>query len=123
MLYPALSDAKECPFPVRHVVVIWLKPDTQEGLTYYRSAIEPLQRLEGVTRYEVGNKVSTRHQKPHQAIDDTFDLIIDSEFCSIEDLDAFNKHPVFLDIALNQLKPIVDHYKVFDFTPAVILSH
>ena len=111
----ALPVSAETVTPIHHLVVVWLKTDQgDDAVERYREASLPLQDLPGVLEYRVVRRAAITRNRPNPAVDDSFDLIVDSRFETAEALEAFLKHPEYVQIAQQQLRPLVDHYRIYD---------
>lgn len=100
---------------IRHIVVVWLKTDQANAAQIYREASQLIADLPGVLEYTVASRAPIVRTRPNPAVDDSFDLVVDSAFESTSALEAFLKHPDYVRIAQEQLRPLVDHYRVYDF--------
>ena len=100
---------------IRHLVVVWLKTDQPNAVESYREASQLLVDLPGVIEYKVASRAHISRSRPNPSVDDSFDIIVDSRFDSTADLEAFLKHPEYVRVAQEQLRPLVDHYRVYDF--------
>lgn len=103
------------PTAIHHLVVVWLKTDQPNAAQIYREASQLLADLPGVLEYKVASRANIVRSRPNPSVDDGFDLIVDSQFESASALEAFLKHPDYVRIAQEQLRPLVDHYRVYDF--------
>ena len=100
---------------VHHLVVVWLKADQPNASAIYREASQSFADLPGVIAYKIASRANIERSRPNPAVDDSFDLIVDSQFESVAALQAFLKHPDYVRISQDQLRPLVDHYRVYDF--------
>lgn len=100
---------------IHHLVVVWLKTDQPNASQTYREASQLLADLPGVLEYKVASRANIVRSRPNPSVDDSFDLLVDSQFESASALEAFLKHPDYVRIAQEQLRPLVDHYRVYDF--------
>ena len=100
---------------IHHQVVVWLKADLTNASQTYREASQSFADLPGVLEYKIATRANITRTRPNPSVDDSFDLIVDSQFESAAALEAFLKHPEYVRIAQEQLRPLVDHYRVYDF--------
>ena len=99
-----------------HVTVIWLKQHGDvEARQKYIEASKQLSKLPGVLSYNIGTVTAINRDKPHHAVDDTYDIAISSTFENKEALENFLKNPEHHKVVHEVLKPLVDKYKVYDF--------
>lgn len=110
--HPVQADTNAA---VHHLVVVWLKADQPNASAIYREASLSFADLPGVIAYKIAARANIERSRPNPAVDDSFDLIVDSQFESVAALEAFLKHPHYVRIAQDQLRPLVDHYRVYDF--------
>lgn len=115
LFFSVLVHAEEQQLPIHHLVVVWLKPDQTDAFERYQDASKVLQALPGVLQYKITRRASIARARPNPSVDDSFDLIVDSRFASAEALEAFLKHPDYVQIAQQHLRPLVDRYRIYDF--------
>jgi hypothetical protein len=100
-----------------HVVVIWLKQHGDpEAQRKYIEGSKRLSRLPGVLSYDIGPVADIKRDKPSASVDDSFDVAVSATFDSKESLENYSKHPEHGKVIQEILKPLVDRYKVYDFT-------
>ena len=110
----SIADAEQPK--IHHVVVVWLKQHGDDGLRQqYIEQSKPLAQLPGVIRYQVGVPAAIKRSRPNPAVDDSYDVAVDSEFESQQAYEDFLKHPDYVRLAQEVLKPWVESYKVYDF--------
>jgi hypothetical protein len=101
---------------VHHLVVIWLKQHGDpEARRKYIESSKRLSKLPGVLSYDIGPAAGIKRDKPSPSVDDSFDIAISATFESKEALENYSKHPEHHKVIQEVLKPLVDHYKVYDF--------
>jgi len=110
------SWADEEPAKIHHVVIVWLKQhgDTQLRQQYIEQS-KPLADLPGVLSYQVGMPANIKRARLNPAVDESYDLAVDSVFESQQAYEDFLKHPDYVRLAQEVLKPWVESYKVYDF--------
>lgn len=100
-----------------HVVVVWLKQHgNQEAQQKYIEGSKRLSKLPGVLNYDIGPVANIKRDKKSPSVDDSFDIAISATFESKEALENYSKHPEHHKVIQEVLKPLVDRYKVYDFT-------
>jgi hypothetical protein len=100
-----------------HVVVIWLKQHGDpEARQKYIEGSKRLSKLPGVLNYDIGSAAEIKRDKPSLSVDDSFDVAVSATFDSKESLENYSKHPEHHKVIQEVLKPLVDRYKVYDFT-------
>ncbi len=101
---------------VHHLVVIWLKqhgdPETRRK---YIEGSKRLSKLPGVLSYDIGPVAGLKRDKPSPAVDDSFDIAVSATFENKQALENYSKQPEHHKVIQDVLKPLVDHYKVYDF--------
>lgn len=119
ILTPAAYAADQAAPPsgkIHHLVVIWLKQHGDpEARRQYIEGSKRLSNLPGVVGYSVGPIADIHHDKPTPAVDDSFDIAVSATFANKEALENYSKHPEHHKVIQEVLKPLVDHYKVYDF--------
>ena len=101
---------------IHHVVVIWLKKHGDpEAQRKYIEGSKRLSKLPGVLSYDIGPVAGIKRDKPSPSVDDSFDVAVSATFESKEALENYSKHPEHQKVIQEVLKPLVDHYKVYDF--------
>lgn len=111
---PVKPDSDE--HRVHHVAVVWLKQAGDEAVRrQYIEASKPLARLPGVLSYEVGTLAKISRGRANAAVDESYDLAISSSYESQQAFEDFLKNPEYLRVAQQELKPLVDRYRVYDF--------
>ena len=104
------------PQTLHHVVIIWLKQHGDEQIRQqYIKESQVLAQLPGVLSYQIGTPASIQRQRPNAAVDDSYDLAVSSRFESQQAYEDFLKHPLYLKLAQESLRPLVDQYKIYDF--------
>ena len=106
-----MADTK----PIHHLVVVWLKTDQANAAQIYREASQLLTDLPGVLEYKIASRANIVRPRANPSVDESYDLIVDSQFESASALEAFLQHPDYVRIAQEQLRSLVDHYRVYDF--------
>jgi hypothetical protein len=66
--------------------------------------------------YDIGPVADIKRDKPSASVDDSFDVAVSATFDSKESLENYSKHPEHGKVIQEILKPLVDRYKVYDFT-------
>ncbi|MGR8979130.1 MAG: Dabb family protein [Gammaproteobacteria bacterium] len=100
-----------------HLVVIWLKQHGDpEARRKYIEGSKRLSKLPGVVGYSVGPVAGIKRDKPSPAVDDSFDIAVSATFESKAALENYSKHPEHQKVIQEVLKPLVQRYKVYDFT-------
>lgn len=100
-----------------HVVVIWLKQHGDAAARQkYIEGSKRLAKLPGVLSYHIGTVTPINREKPSHAVDDSYDVAISSAFESKQALENYLKHPEYHKVIHEVLKPLVEKYKVYDFS-------
>ncbi len=101
---------------VHHVVIVWLKQHGDEqARQQYITASKRLAKLPGVLTYHIGTPALIKRNKPGPGKDDSYDIAVTSSFADQKALENYLNHPKHDEIIQNQLKPLVDSYKAYDF--------
>jgi hypothetical protein len=101
---------------VHHVVIIWLKQHGDpEARRKYIEGSKRLSKLPGVVSYDIGPVANIKRDHPSPSVDDSFDVAVSATFESKEALENYSKHPEHQKVIQEVLKPLVSHYKVYDF--------
>lgn len=102
---------------VHHVVIIWLKQHGDpEARRKYIEGSKRLSKLPGVLSYDIGPIANIQRDKPSAAVDDSFDIAVSATFENKEALENYSKHPEHGKVIHDVLKPLVDKYRVYDFS-------
>lgn len=102
---------------VHHLVIVWLKQAGDEQIRQqYINESKNLSRLPGVLTYEIGSPANITRGHANPALDESYDLAVSSSYESREAYEEFLKNPEYLRVAQQELKPLVDRYKVYDFS-------
>ena len=106
---PALAG----PLPaVHHVVIVWLKEHGNAGARQRYIEIARAQaKLPMVVRYQVGAALPGGRE----VVDSSYDIAIVASFENQDALSAYLQHPEHKRVVEEGLKPLVDHFVVFDF--------
>lgn len=108
------SQAK--PHKAHHIVVIWLKRHGDPNVRReYIQASKKLANLPGLLAYNIGIPASIKRETPSHSVDESFDVAISSTFDSQKSLEDYLKSPEHRNVIEEDLKPLVDRYKVYDF--------
>lgn len=108
------SQAK--PHRAHHIVVVWLKQHgDQNARRQYIEASKKLAKLPGLLAYNIGIPANIKRERPSPGVDDTYDIAISSTFDSQQALEDYSKNLEHNKIIEEDLKPLVDRYKVYDF--------
>lgn len=109
----AESDGRK----IHHLVVVWLKQAGDEKLRQqYIEESKRLAELPGVLAYDVGTPAAIQRGHANAAVDESYDVAVSSVYESREAYEAFLKNPEYLRVAQQVLRPLVDKYKVYDFS-------
>ncbi|EIC30367.1 MULTISPECIES: Dabb family protein [Methylomicrobium] len=101
---------------VHHLVIIWLKQHGDpEARRKYIEGSKRLSKLPGVVSYDIGPVAGIKREHPSPSVDDSFDVAVSATFESKEALENYSKHPEHQTVIQEVLKPLVSHYKVYDF--------
>lgn len=114
MLAPDQSD--RLSGSVHHVALVWLKQAGDPAAR--RQYIElswPLANLPGVLSYQLGTPAEIRRERVNSALDQSYDVAVSATFADSQALEAFLKNPGYQAVAQQQLRPLVDRYKVYEF--------
>ncbi|MGR8998422.1 MAG: Dabb family protein [Gammaproteobacteria bacterium] len=112
----AEEPAKASGGKAYHVTIIWLKQHGDaEARRKYIDGTKRLSKLPGVLSYNIGTVTVINREKPHQAVDDSYDIAISSTFESKQALENYLKNPEHHKVVHEVLKPLVEKYKVYDF--------
>ena len=100
-----------------HVVIVWLKQHgNANARRQYIKASKRLAKLPGVLSYSIGTPASVKRNKSGHGLDKSYDIAITSSFANQKALENYLNHPKHHKIIQNKLKPLVKHYKAYDFT-------
>jgi len=101
---------------VHHLVVIWLKQHGDpEARRKYIEGSKRLSKLPGVLSYDIGPVAGLKRETTSPAVDDSFDIAISATFENKAALENYSKQPEHQKVIHEVLRPLVDHYKVYDF--------
>ena len=113
---PDLKANAEMSQRLHHVVIVWLKNSgDSSAIARYIEASQSLTRLPGVVSYEVGQPVKIPQRRASKALDESYDIAVASVFESQQAFAAFLKNPDYARVAQEQLRPLVEKYRVYDF--------
>jgi quinol monooxygenase YgiN len=113
----AQADTDAESHKVHHLVIVWLKQAGDEKLRrQYIDESKPLAELPGVLAYEVGTPAAINRGHANAAVDESYDVAVAAVYENREAYEAFLKNPEYLRVAQQVLRPLVDKYKVYDFT-------
>lgn len=102
---------------IHHLVVVWLKQAGDEKMRQqYIEESRRLADLPGVLAYDVGTPAVIQRGHVNAALDESYDVAVSSVYESREAYEAFLKNPAYLRVAQQVLRPLVDKYKVYDFS-------
>lgn len=117
LLIASFTVQAESKHTIHHVVIIWLKQHGDQAVRQqYIDASQFLAELPGVLAYELGVPAEIKRSRVNPALDESYDIAIHSQFESAEAFSAFMADPNYLKLAQETLKPLVDHYQMYDFT-------
>ena len=98
---------------VVHVVMVWLK---QPGNEAHRQQLidgsKRLQQIPGVIDLQVGSVIHS----DREVVEDSFDVALSVRFEDHAALQNYLQHPLHLGTVKSVFVPIMDHYRVLDFT-------
>jgi hypothetical protein len=101
---------------VHHLVIVWLKQaGDAQARQHYIAASKALAELPGVLSYDVGTPADIKRQRPNAALDESYDVAVSATFPSPQAFADFLKNPQYLKLAQEELRPMVDKYKVYEF--------
>lgn len=110
------SVSNEAPHRLHHLAIVWLKqPGNDELRRQYIEASRGLVKLPGVLAYDVGTPAQIQRQRVNAALDESYDVAISAVYENQAALEAFLRHPDYVKIAQQVLRPLVDKYRVYDF--------
>ena len=96
---------------VTHVIVVWLKkPGDAEARKRVIAESKKLAEIPGVVGVSAGEVIPS----PRQVVDSSFDVAIVMTFGTREDLEKYTSHPKHQALVQNVIRPLVDHYRVYD---------
>ncbi len=102
--------------PLQHVVVIWLKQHGDAAArAQYIEASRGLAALPGVLSYQVAEPAVIKRERPNAAVDESYDVAVSASFASRAAYEDFLKNPLYLQPAMQVLRPLVDRYLIYDF--------
>lgn len=102
---------------VHHLVIIWLKKHGDpEAQRQYIEGSKRLSKLPGVLTYDIGTVAGIKRDKPSASVDDSFDIAVSATFQNKEALQNYSKHPEHQKVIQEVLKPLVEKYRVYDFS-------
>ena len=100
---------------VHHVVIVWLKEHgNADARQRYIDISRAQAKLPMVQRYQVGTAVPGGRE----VVDSSYDVAIVASFEDKAALDAYLQHPEHKRVIDEGLKPLVDHFVVYDFAEA-----
>jgi len=101
---------------VHHVALVWLKQAGDPAARrQYIELSRPLENLPGVLSYRLGTPLEVRRERASTALDKGYDVAVSATFADPDALEAFLKNPDYQTVAQQQLRPLVDKYKVYEF--------
>jgi len=110
---PAGAAEPENPPGVIHTVLVWLKePGNAEHRQQIIEGSKRLEEIPGILELRVGQVVESERE----VVDDGFDVALYMRFASIEDMNAYLVHPEHVKTVKEVFVPIMDRYRVHDFT-------
>ncbi len=114
VLTPAFADSHAKSEPgVIHMVVVWLKePGNAEHRQRVIAGSKKLKQIPGVLDLRVGKVVPS----DREVVDSSYDIALYLRFANKADLQAYLVHPIHKNTVKEEFVPVLDHYKVFDFT-------
>ncbi len=102
---------------IHHLVVVWLKQTGDVALRQqYIEASKSLAALPGVLAYDVGTPALINRGHANPALDESYDVAVSAVYESQQAYEAFLKDPEYIRVAQQVLRPLVDKYKVYDFS-------
>lgn len=102
---------------VHHLVIIWLKKHGDpEAQRHYIEGSKLLSKHPGVLKYDIGTIADIKRDKPSASVDDSFDIAVSATFENKEALQNYSKHPEHQKVIQDVLKPLVEKYRVYDFS-------
>lgn len=100
---------------VAHVVLVWLKqPGNHEHRERIIAGSEKLRQIPGVLDLQAGAVISSERD----LVEDSYDVGLYLRFASRQDLRDYLAHPLHKAIVNDEFVPIMDHYRVVDFSVA-----
>lgn len=109
---PAAGVISVSPGNVIHVVIVWLK---QPGDAAAREAVirsgDELKTIPGVLGITAGPVLPS--DRP--VVDSTYDVGVVTVFRDAQAMEDYAAHPTHQKVLKEVVRPIVDHYKVYDF--------
>ncbi|MGR8932039.1 MAG: Dabb family protein [Gammaproteobacteria bacterium] len=101
---------------LHHLVIIWLKqPGDVDLRRRYIEASNELAKLPGVISYDVGIPAAIQRRRINSALDESYDVAISAVYQNQDAFQAFLSDPEYVRIAQQVLRPMVDHYRIYDF--------
>jgi hypothetical protein len=96
---------------VTHVIVVWLKkPGDQAARQRVIDESKKLREIPGVRSVAAGSVIPSARP----VVDSSFDVAIVMTLDSKSDLEKYTTHPKHQGLVQNVIRPLVDHYKVYD---------
>ena len=98
---------------VIHVVLVWLKePGNAEHRQKIIEGSKKLDDIPGVEEILVGQAVPSERE----VVDDSFDVALYMRFPNNKAMQDYLVHPEHVEIVKTEFVPLMDYYKVYDFT-------
>ena len=98
--------------PINHVVLLWLKPDTNKNqINKIIKQSEILKSIPGVFNLKIGNPIKSNRA----IVDDSFQVALSMSFKSQKELDNYLIHPTHQNFVKKKLKPLSKKIVVYDF--------
>lgn len=96
---------------VRHVVICWLKNNSETQKQDFLNAVYSLRRIPGVLSISAGGVMKSSEP----VADNSFDLAFTIDFKSKSDLDSYIVHPHHKAVVNKYLKPALQKVVVYDY--------
>lgn len=104
---------------VMHVVLVWLKqPQNPVHRAQIIAGTQKLREVPGVLDLQVGEVITS----DRNVVEDSYDVALTLRFASLQALNDYLGHPLHQSTVKTEFVPIMDHYRVFDFTVAPDLA-
>ncbi len=100
---------------VVHAVLVWLKqPGNAEHRAQIIAGSQKLRDVPGVLDLRVGEVIRSERG----VVEDGYDVGLTLRFASQQALQDYLVHPLHKSTVKTEFAPIMDHYRVFDFSVA-----
>lgn len=107
----ACSLLSSSPPPVKHIIVVWLKePGNTEHQQSLLQASQLLIKIPGILSVQGGTVISSKRA----VVDSSFDIALVITMRDREVLSHYAQHPLHQQLLEEELKPLVERYRVFD---------